>query len=96
MIITKPNEGDFNPNWGYYINAVQEGDLQQFKDQEQELLALYSLISEELSLHRYDKGKWSMKEVLGHIIDTERIMSYRLLCIARGDKTPFRAIRTFM
>ncbi|QYR22577.1 DinB family protein [Paenibacillus sp. sptzw28] len=87
--MNKPKEGDFNPQWGRYINAVQEGDLVQLlKDQEQDLLSLYSSFSEEQSFYRYDEGKWSLKEVLGHIIDTERIMSYRLLCAARGDKTP--------
>jgi hypothetical protein len=38
--------------------------------------------------HRYAEGKWSVKEVIGHMADTERIMAYRLLRIARGDKTP--------
>jgi hypothetical protein len=89
MHMSKPNEGDFNPPWGTYINIVQEGDLEQLlKEQEQDFLTLYNSISEEQSLYRYDEGKWSLKELLGHINDTERIMSYRLLCIARGDTTP--------
>jgi hypothetical protein len=89
MHMPKPKDGDFNPHWGKYINAAQEGDLVHLlKDQEQDLLSLYSSFSEEQSLYRYDEGKWSLKEVLGHIIDTERIMSYRLLCVARGDTTP--------
>ncbi|MBW7452595.1 DinB family protein [Paenibacillus sepulcri] len=89
MHILKPKEGDFNPHWGNYIHGVPEGDLAQLlKDQEQDLESLYSSITEEQSLYRYDEGKWSLKEVLGHINDTERIMSYRLLCVARGDKTP--------
>ncbi|TFE23747.1 DinB family protein [Cohnella luojiensis] len=89
MHMPKPIEGNFSPNWSNYIDAVQEGDLAQLlKDQEQDLLSLYSSIREEQSLYRYDEGKWSLKEVLGHINDTERIMSYRLLCVSRGDKTP--------
>jgi hypothetical protein len=89
MHMSKPKEGDYNPPWATYINAVQEGNLVQLlKEQEQDLLLLYSSFSEEQSLYRYDEGKWSLKELLGHIIDTERIMSYRLLCIARGDTTP--------
>jgi hypothetical protein len=87
--MSKPKEGEFNPNWGKYINAAPEGDpVQLLKDQEQDLLSLYGSFSEEQSLYRYDEGKWSLKEVLGHINDTERIMSYRLLYAARGDKTP--------
>ncbi len=89
MHMPKPQEGDFNPHWGKYIDAAQEGDLVHLlKEQEQDLLSLYGSFSEEQSLYRYDVGKWSLKEVLGHIIDTERIMSYRLLCVARGDTTP--------
>lgn len=89
MYMPKPQEGDFNPNWDPYISIAKEGDLVQLlKEQAQDLHTLYSTFSEEQSLYRYDEGKWSLKEVLGHISDTERIMSYRLLCIARGDKTP--------
>ncbi len=40
------------------------------------------------SSRRYADGKWSIKEVIGHLSDTERVLSYRLLCIARGDQTP--------
>lgn len=58
------------------------------QDQEREIAELYRSFSEEQSLLRYDEGKWSLKEVLGHIMDTERLMSYRLLIAARGDKTP--------
>lgn len=45
-------------------------------------------ISHETSLRRYAPGKWSIREVLGHMIDTERIFAYRALRIARGDQTP--------
>jgi DinB family protein len=41
--------------------------------------------------HRYAEGKWSVKEVIGHMTDTERILAYRLLRIARGDRTPLPA-----
>ena len=89
MYMPKPKAGDCSPYWDTYINAVQEGDLVYLlKDQEQDLLSLFSSFSEEQSLYRYAEGKWSLKEVLGHIMDAERIMSYRMLCIARGDKTP--------
>ena len=49
--------------------------------------ALRSL-AEAQALHRYAPGKWSVKEVLGHVSDSERVFAYRLLRIARGDGTP--------
>lgn len=51
-------------------------------------LSLFRGISEEKSLHRYAPGKWSVKEVLGHVIDAERIFTYRALRFARNDHTP--------
>ena len=42
-------------------------------------------ISEQASLYRYGSDKWSIKEVVGHMADTERVMAYRLLCAARGE-----------
>jgi uncharacterized damage-inducible protein DinB len=45
-------------------------------------------LTEEQAAHRYAEGKWSLKQLLGHVTDTERIMAYRLLCISRGDQTP--------
>ncbi|PZD96209.1 DinB family protein [Paenibacillus sambharensis] len=50
--------------------------------------ALYRMIKEEDGEYRYAPGKWTIKEVIGHVIDNERVMAYRLLRISRGDKTP--------
>ncbi|MEO8295460.1 MAG: DinB family protein [Gemmatimonadota bacterium] len=52
--------------------------------------SLLSGVSEERSLHRYAPGKWSIREVVGHLGDTERIMAYRALRIARGDAKPLQ------
>jgi hypothetical protein len=52
------------------------------------MLALLSPLSDEQALFRYAAGKWSVKDVVGHLIDGERIFSYRLLRIGRGDTTP--------
>lgn len=89
MYVHKPKEGEYNPYFGRYIGAAPEGDpVQLLQDQERDFLALYGSLSEEQGLFRYEDGKWSLKEVLGHIADTERVMSYRLLLAARGDTTP--------
>ncbi|SFK17151.1 DinB family protein [Brevibacillus centrosporus] len=79
----------FHPHFGEYIDSVPEGDLiLLLLEQEQEVLEWFSPLQEQDSLFRYSEGKWSLKEVLGHIVDTERIMSYRMLVAGRGDKTP--------
>jgi uncharacterized damage-inducible protein DinB len=89
MHIRKPKEGEYNPYFATYINKAPEGDpVQLLREQERELLEEYGSFSEEQGSFRYGEGKWSLKEMLGHIADTERVMSYRLLRVARGDTTP--------
>ena len=53
-----------------------------------EVPALLRPLDAQKQLHRYAPGKWSIKDVLGHLIDTERVMAYRALRIGRGDQTP--------
>src|SRR5699024_11458746 len=48
--------------------------------------ALIRHLSAEQAVHQYAKGKWSVKEVIGHLIDTERVMAFRALCISRGEQ----------
>lgn len=52
-----------------------------------EMLKTIDFISEDKGDHRYEPGKWSIKELLCHVLDTERIFAYRALCFARNDKT---------
>jgi len=86
---TKPRNEEFPAYFGKYIDLVSEGYLEEtLSIQLDNTMVLLSDISETQSNYRYAFGKWTLKEVIGHIIDTERIMSYRLLHIARGDKTP--------
>lgn len=86
---TRPLEGEYADHFKPYIQLVPEGDvLAYLEKQVDEVIALLGAITEEQGAYRYAEGKWSLKEVLGHVSDTERIMSYRLLRIARGDKTP--------
>lgn len=85
----RPDTGEYAAYFMPYINLVPEGDLLQIlKRQSEELSELLQGVSEEQAGYRYAPGKWSLKEVLGHIADTERVMSYRLLRVARGDATP--------
>ncbi|WP_028551785.1 DinB family protein [Paenibacillus sp. UNC451MF] len=86
----RPTSSEYAPYYSTYIRLVpEEGDLSQIlKEQLNSTYALLSDLTDEQGNYRYADGKWSVKEVLGHITDNERIMSYRLLRIARGDKTP--------
>ena len=83
----KPKPGDNNPYYDRYINLIEDDDIivalkEQIKTSENFLKTL----TEEQGNYSYADGKWTMKEVLGHVIDTERIMAYRALAFARNEK----------
>jgi hypothetical protein len=87
MTQNRPQKGDYAEHFEKYIALVPSGDfLELLKEQKQDLLGLLSPLTEKQG--DYAPEKWSIKEVIGHINDAERIFSYRLLRIARGDQTP--------
>ncbi|OCT12387.1 hypothetical protein A8709_31660 [Paenibacillus pectinilyticus] len=87
-MLQRPGNEEFSSYYTGYIGLVPDGDYVAFlNSQEKAIVAVFSQLSEEQALSRYAPRKWSLKEVLAHITDTERIMSYRLLRIARGDTT---------
>jgi len=87
--IKRPASEESSDYYKTYIHKVPKDDfLQVLKQAVPETTALMRGFSEEQWMHRYSPGKWSIKEVMLHIIDTERIMAYRALRISRGDKTP--------
>ena len=72
-----------------YMHLVPDGDLVQlYTAQVEAISALISGLSDREAEFRYADEKWSIKEVLGHLVDTERVFCYRLLCAARADTTP--------
>lgn len=84
--MTKPNADQYPEYFQRYINCVNENDLMlAFKNQLPVAELFFNAIGHNLSGQRYAPGKWTIKEVLQHIIDTERVFSYRVLCIARGE-----------
>lgn len=88
--ISKPTP-DQHPDWApVYINKVaDDGKVLAFLAQGlQEVLALTQPLGEAEWGYRYAEGKWTIKEVLVHLMDVERVFSYRGLSAARGDKTP--------
>ncbi len=85
----RPQPGEYAPYYDRYISLVQGNDiLAALDEQRRQMLLLLSGRTEADGDLRYSPEKWSLKEVLGHINDTERIMSYRALRMARGDTTP--------
>ena len=84
--IPRPAAAEYAPYYSKYIDRVPDGDLlRTLEDQARATQALIAGLSEAKALHRYAPGKWSVKEVIGHITDTERVYSYRALRFARGD-----------
>ncbi|MBD0380777.1 DinB family protein [Paenibacillus sedimenti] len=87
-MLQRPDRNEYAPYFSTYIDAVPDEDYDQFlRNQLDEVKDLFSQLSEEKGEGRYAPGKWSLKEVLGHMTDTERVMSYRMMRIARGDFT---------
>jgi hypothetical protein len=85
----RPTNVEYSAYQEQYVSLVGEGSITDILAEQAEwTIALLSSITEEQANYRYAPGKWALKEVIGHISDNERVMSYRLLRIARGDKTP--------
>lgn len=88
-IMPKPEITEYPDFYAGYIGKVPEGSIQTLlASQFENTRDLFSGLSEAQSNQAYAPEKWSLKEVLGHIIDAERIFVYRALCMARGDRQP--------
>jgi DinB superfamily len=87
--IARPGTDEFAPYYAGYVNGVPDGDIVALLEQQgRDLAALLAGRNAERADHRYAPDKWSVKEVVGHISDAERIFTYRALRISRGDATP--------
>jgi len=85
---TRPDPSEHVPYYGKYIALVPEADaIQALESQIADGLALLRTIPEAKGDHRYGSGKWTIKEVIGHLIDAERVFAYRALRFARNDQT---------
>lgn len=84
----RPQPSEYSEFYEGYISLVKnENIIKELEDQLLELQTLISMVSAEKEEYAYAEGKWTIKQVVGHIIDTERIMAYRALRISRKDKT---------
>ena len=85
----RPEASEYFAYYDRYIALVPNGDVvAQIDSQHAATRALLAPLSPDQAGHRYAEGKWSVREVVGHLADTERVFAYRALRFARGDATP--------
>ena len=87
--ILRPQADEYDPYYSRYISLVPDGDiLTTLRSQIADTRALLANLGEDRGNFRYAPGKWSVKDVIGHLSDAERVFGYRALRIARNDQTP--------
>lgn len=88
VLIPKPEPDEYAPYYGRYIQLVGDDAISAMRAQSAGTPRLLSGVTEAQAMFRYEKGKWCVKEVLGHVMDAERVFAYRALTFAREDRTP--------
>jgi uncharacterized damage-inducible protein DinB len=84
----KPNRDEYNPYYQPYLDLLDEGEFSHlFSTNTQDLIKLFNSIESSKHEYKYQENKWSIKDVLQHIIDTERGFSYRIIVCIRKDNT---------
>lgn len=87
-MMSRPERNEYADFYANYISKVPDGDLLNFLDlQTSDFNGMVNDLTDDQASRAPAPGKWSVKQVLGHLCDTERIMGYRLLRFSRGDKT---------
>ena len=88
-MLSRPKSDEYFEYYGKYIALVPDGDVRDhLRAQLSETLALLSAVTDGKAEQAYGAGKWTLKEALLHMSDAERVFSYRMLRISRGDETP--------
>jgi uncharacterized damage-inducible protein DinB len=88
-MLQRPEKTEYAEFYANYVALAEEADVvSALQNQTNDLRELLADVSAEKENFRYAAGKWSIKELFGHIIDAERVFSYRVLRISRGDQTP--------
>lgn len=88
MKITKPNPDEYPPFYETYVSKVKTDDpVKALRESEKKLIKLISKLGKKQLKYRYAEGKWTIKEILVHMMDAERVWGYRALRFARNDKT---------
>ena len=86
--MNRPEKNEYADYYDKYISLVDGDVLPMLDAQAAELRAMFAALPEEKGTYKYADDKWTLKEVLSHLIDGERFFAYRMLRISRGDKTP--------
>jgi hypothetical protein len=87
--MNRPERSEYADFYEDYVSNVPEDDIvAALEEQQNEIAALFSGISDEKGLYAYAEGKWTIKELLGHLTDCEQVFAYRALRFASGDETP--------
>jgi hypothetical protein len=85
----RPEIGEYSPYYMQYIKLLPDGDILEILERQGvETFKFFNKFSENNAMYRYDVDKWCIKEILLHLIDTERVFTYRALRISRGDTMP--------
>ena len=84
----RPETHEYDPYYETYTSLVEGNAIDVLDAQPAELKAIFESVPEEKGHFAYSEGKWSIKELLSHLIDGERMFAYRILRISRGDATP--------
>lgn len=91
QVLRRPDPSEYSERFARYVDRVPESDLgAAFAQQWADTGAFLQQIPASAMEHRYAPDKWTVREVIGHVLDTERIMGYRLLCVARGAGVEFQ------
>ena len=86
--MNRPEKNEYADYYDKYISLVDGDVLPMLDAQAAELRAMFAALPDEKGTYKYADDKWTLKEVLSHLIDGERFFAYRMLRISRGDKTP--------
>lgn len=85
----RPADDEYGDYYSAYIELVGGGNIIDILlNQRTETYTLIKSLAPRQGQLRYEEGKWTVQEVIGHLIDTERIFAYRALCISRGEQKP--------
>jgi hypothetical protein len=90
---SRPNSNEYPEYYERYVRLVPDGEIEEvLRRQQIETFTFLNDISEESARKAYAPGKWTLKEVIGHISDIERVMSYRMFAIARNESKPLQGM----